>query len=98
MIIATFYTCYLTVHTSARRCCDHTSSFLRSLDRSDGVKDTDGKAKAKDIQFEVEPKSLRYGDHSLWRDVMSELELVLAHQTGDENASLFTSFDYHIID
>ena len=35
---------------------------------SDGVKDTDGKAK--DIQDK--PKSLCHGDLSLWRDVMSE--------------------------
>ena len=37
---------------------------------SDGVKDTDGKANAKDIQHK--PKSLCHGDLSLWRDVMSE--------------------------
>jgi len=50
---------------------------------SDGVKDTDGKAKAtaKDISHEAKtkakdiqhkPKSLCHGDLSLWRDVMSE--------------------------
>jgi len=40
------------------------------LPTSDGVKDTGGKAKAKDIQHK--PKSLSHGDLSLWRDVMSE--------------------------
>jgi len=40
------------------------------LTGTDGVKDTDGKAKAKDIQHK--PKSLCHGDLSLWRDVMSE--------------------------
>jgi len=55
---------------------------------SDGVKDTDGKAKAKDISHESKtkakdltlkakaiqhkPKSLCHGDLSLWRDVMPE--------------------------
>jgi len=46
---------------------------------SDGVKDTDGKAKAKDIQHK--PKSLCHGDLSLWMDVMSE-------SSCDKNASL----------
>jgi len=52
-----------------------------SLASSDGVKDIDGKAKAKDISHEAKtkakdiqhkPKSLCHGDLSLWRDVMSE--------------------------
>jgi len=39
---------------------------------SDGVKDTDGKAKAKAKHIQHKPKSLCHGDLSLWKDVMSE--------------------------
>jgi len=39
---------------------------------SDGVKDTDGKAKAKAKDIQHKPKSLCHGNLSLWRDVMSE--------------------------
>jgi len=39
---------------------------------SDGVKDTDGKAKTKAKNIQHKPQSLCHGDLSLWRDVMSE--------------------------
>jgi len=53
------------------------------LTASDGVKDTDGKAKAKakDLTLKAnakakdihhKPQSLCHGDLSLWRDIMSE--------------------------
>ena len=51
------------------------ATFIRKVHQlvgSDGVKDTDGRAKAKAKNIQHKPKSLCHGDLSLWRDVMSD--------------------------